>query len=648
MCGIFGLVLKDDALNDKKQIFNILNNLFLYSEDRGREAAGIAYQNGSYLHLYKKACTPRNFIKDKAYLELFETSYNLYQENLKNISNPKTSFSVIGHTRLATNGFQSDDGNNQPISIDNITGIHNGIITNEEELWERNNDLEKIKDVDTELLLKLLDKKLNKSKCLKSAVSDTFHEIEGSASIAAFFNKSNNILLATNTGALFYASNLEKSLIIFASERYILKKIINSKKFDSLIQIHQLKPFNGISINLENNNLEIFSLDPKNQDKVNNYQIRQKKLKTINVSKFKNKELRRCEKCILPETYPFMDFDRNGICRYCREHKPFKIKGEKELIKVLEKYKSKDGNPDCIVALSGGRDSCYGLHYIKKKLGMNPIAFTYDWGLVTDLARRNAARVCGKLGVEHITRTPDIALKRKYVRKNVEAWLNKPELGMVPLFMAGDKAFYHYARKIRKETGVKLVFFCAGNNLENVPYKFGFSGVRESEKDNTLSRIKVKNKIQLISYYIKNFLKNPKYLNTSIWDTAAAFWHTFVEKDDFIYLYHYLDWNEDIIVKTIKEEYDWEISKDTETTWRIGDGTAAFYNYIYSTMAGFTEDDNMLSNMIREGHINREEALKRSISYSKPRIESIMEYTKMIGLNYEETIRKINIAKKIF
>ena len=275
MCGIFGLVLKDDALNDKKQIFNILNNLFLYSEDRGREAAGIAYQNGSYLHLYKKACTPRNFIRDKTYLELFETSYNLYLENLKNISNPKISFSVIGHTRLATNGFQSDDGNNQPISIDNITGIHNGIITNEEELWKRNKDLEKVKDVDTELLLKLLDKKLNKSKCLKSAVSDTFHEIEGSASIAAFFNKSNNILLATNTGALFYASNLEKSLIIFASERYILK-IINSKKFDSLLQIHQLKPFNGISINLENNNLEIFSLDPKNQDKVNNYQIRQK------------------------------------------------------------------------------------------------------------------------------------------------------------------------------------------------------------------------------------------------------------------------------------------------------------------------------------------------------------------------------------
>ena len=136
-----------------------------------------------------------------------------------------------------------------------------------------------------------------------------------------------------------------------------------------------------------------------------------------------------------------MDIDSNGICRYCRNHKKFKYEGEKLLFKEVEKYKKNNGSPDCIVAVSGGRDSCYGLHYIKKILGMNPIAFTYDWGLVTDLARRNVSRVCGKLGIEHIYRTPDISFKRKNVRLNVEAWLKKPELGMIPLFMAGDKAF---------------------------------------------------------------------------------------------------------------------------------------------------------------------------------------------------------------
>ena len=51
-----------------------------------------------------------------------------------------------------------------------------------------------------------------------------------------------------------------------------------------------------------------------------------------------------------------MDFDEEGICRYCRRHKKFVVNGEKELFNNVEKYRSKNGNPDCIVALRG-RDS---------------------------------------------------------------------------------------------------------------------------------------------------------------------------------------------------------------------------------------------------------------------------------------------------
>ena len=65
-------------------------------------------------------------------------------------------------------------------------------------------------------------------------------------------------------------------------------------------------------------------------------------------------------------------------------------------------------------------------------------------------------------------------------------------------------------------------------------------------------------------------------------------------------------------------------------------------------MAGFTEDDDMISNMIREGYINREEGLKRSIEFAKPRIASLLEYAQMIGLNYEETLTTINSSKKLY
>jgi hypothetical protein len=93
-----------------------------------------------------------------------------------------------------------------------------------------------------------------------------------------------------------------------------------------------------------------------------------------------------------------------------------------------------------VVAFSGGRDSSYGLHLLKEKFGMQPITFSYDWGMVTDLARRNQARMCGKLGIEHIWISANIKEKRANIRANVLAWLKKPDLGIIPLFMGRRQA----------------------------------------------------------------------------------------------------------------------------------------------------------------------------------------------------------------
>ena len=87
---------------------------------------------------------------------------------------------------------------------------------------------------------------------------------------------------------------------------------------------------------------------------------------------------------------------------------------------------------------------------------MNPVAYTFDWGLTTDVSRINAAKVCGKLGVEHIIRSADIEKKREYVKKNLFAWLNRPHLGMLPIIQVGDKGFYDHGRKLSKELNLKL------------------------------------------------------------------------------------------------------------------------------------------------------------------------------------------------
>jgi len=46
------------------------------------------------------------------------------------------------------------------------------------------------------------------------------------------------------------------------------------------------------------------------------------------------KELRRCTKCILPETMPFIEFDSEGVCNYCKNYKKMVTKPEAELMKI--------------------------------------------------------------------------------------------------------------------------------------------------------------------------------------------------------------------------------------------------------------------------------------------------------------------------
>lgn len=98
-------------------------------------------------------------------------------------------------------------------------------------------------------------------------------------------------------------------------------------------------------------------------------------------------------------------------------------------------------------------------------MGLNPIAFSYDWGMLTDLARRNQSRMCAKLGVEHILVSADIRKKRNNIKLNVEAWLHKPHLGTIPLFMAGDKHYFYYNNLIMKQNNIKISIM-GENHLE--------------------------------------------------------------------------------------------------------------------------------------------------------------------------------------
>ncbi len=71
-------------------------------------------------------------------------------------------------------------------------------------------------------------------------------------------------------------------------------------------------------------------------------------------------------------------------------------------------------------------------------------------------------------------------------------------------------------------------------------------------------------------------LQSPGYFNSSLWDTISGeYYRSFTEKEDYFHIFDFWRWDEGI-VDNVLDSYDWEKAPDTNTTWRIGDGTAAF------------------------------------------------------------------------
>jgi hypothetical protein len=335
------------------------------------------------------------------------------------------------------------------------------------------------------------------------------------------------------------------------------------------------------------------------------------------------------------------------VCSYCRNY--VKKRGPQSLDALralVEPYRSKTGEPDCLVPFSGGRDSTYALHVIKRELGLNPVTLTYDWGMVTDLARRNIARTCSRLGVENIIVSADIGKKRENIRKNIAAWLEYPQLGMTPLFMAGDKYFFYYTNKVKKQLGIRLNLWGV-NPLENTDFKVGYAGIQPQFNKKRIYSLDFPRQLRLFAFFGTNLIRSPRYLNSSLLDTFGSFAvRYFFPKRDYYHLYDYHAWDEPTIVNTIRKEYDWELALDTTSTWRIGDGTASFYNYIYTTVGGFSENDTFRSNQIREGLLSREQALGHVEDENRPRYESLKWYLQIVGMPFQSTIGTINAIPK--
>ena len=683
MCGIFGISITNKSQFAAAEVQAAVKKLFQLSESRGREAAGLAIMGREKISVFKSNIPASEMLRDSRY-------QNFFQSAMRDIwcddTLEKTPLTIIGHSRLVTTGSHHSSVNNQPLISGSCVGVHNGIIVNYNDLEGEFPDIERNAVVDSELIFSLLHYFFSQTGTLLGASKKVFEVLEGAASIAALFGQTNGFLLATNTGSIYYSKNRQGNGLVFASEGFIVNKLLQNRKIASVFRggndVIQLAPGFGLIIDSLDLSLREFSLSGNSEDEGKGIYAPQERhviqatgiqdvqddlndiQKQVGLTRLTHNNsadtivrlrerfphdttwsdsLRRCSRCILPETMPFIEFDSDGVCNYCRSYKLIKFKGEQDLSAAVAPFRNSAGMPDCVVGMSGGRDSLYCLHYLKTILKLNPVAYTYDWGMVTDLARRNISRICGKLGVEHIIVSADIAGKRKNIKKNLCAWLKRPDLGMIPLFMAGDKQYFFFLQRVKRQLGVELAVM-GENMLERTDFKTGFAGIEPFQDNKHVYTLPLWSKIRLASFYAAKYLTNPAYINGSLIDSAFAALCYYTLDRSYLNIFSYIPWYENEVISTLKQEYNFELANDTSSTWRIGDGTSAFYNYIYFAVVGFTENDTFRSNQIREGLMTRNQAIERVREENKPRLESIYWYLNTVGVDQpvEDVLQIIN------
>src|SRR5262249_7525180 len=135
MCGIFGIVCATDLTLDRDLARSLALSLLRFSQTRGSEAAGIAGHDGERIEVLKPVgSVPASLANPKLATWLDAGSDTSARRRR---GGNGSALAIVGHSRLATNGSQSNYDNNQPVITRGAVALHNGIVVNDRALEAR-------------------------------------------------------------------------------------------------------------------------------------------------------------------------------------------------------------------------------------------------------------------------------------------------------------------------------------------------------------------------------------------------------------------------------------------------------------------------------------------------------------------------------
>lgn len=341
----------------------------------------------------------------------------------------------------------------------------------------------------------------------------------------------------------------------------------------------------------------------------------------------------------MPDTVPGLTFDESGVCQFCKEYQESKPLGRKALDAVAKQTRNDRLPYDCLVPLSGGRDSTFALYFAKNILKRKVLAVSFDNEFQTPEAMKNMSVACERLGVEF----KSIGSRKGYFKKIVKETLKSaPSLKQLSVCRACD-------------VGIKSVVYRTA-----LKHKIPLIIWGESQYEKTMDMTpRALNALRgLRSRYWK--LLNPRFYLGEIFmflfrrelgvpGNSSFSRRTPVLRDPAIKevrLYDYIQWDREQIKNIIQNELGWTKPDDAVSTWKIDCSLFSLVNYEFFMLFGCSKAAFGYNRMINSKNMSRKIALEQEQYMKEHCKEYIPELlTNTIGLSKKEAKRILELHK---
>jgi N-acetyl sugar amidotransferase len=342
-------------------------------------------------------------------------------------------------------------------------------------------------------------------------------------------------------------------------------------------------------------------------------------------------ELRRCSRCVLPETHETIVFDAEGVCNICRgqEYKKDAIDWAtkiKDLDTLIEQYRGRY-DYDCLVPFSGGKDSTWTLYYLVKEYGVKPLVVRFNHGFLRPNVLENTVRTIRQLGVDFHEFTPNWRLVQKFM---LQSFLEKGDFcwhchtGIfaypmwvaikynVPLVIWGEPsaeytAYYSYDQPEEVDEKRFNRFVNLGISAQDMAIRLGGRVDERDLRPFTYPPLKELRRVNYRSVCLGSFIP---------WDVKAQ---SKVIEDE-------LEWKGDE-VENVPPGFDYE---------KIECHLQGVRDFIKYVKRGYSRPSHLASIDIRNHRMSRDEAMALIKRYEGRRPPSLDLFLSYVGLTEDE------------